>query len=210
MKPFKEYLSESSLSRVYAHAMKHEVGTITAYRSARDCNTGEDYTHKDNEARNRLLASKLLKLGYNITGIKGSYIEAYKTADAKEVEESSFLVVDVKDKGSLRADLIKLGTEFEQDSITWSAPGQAAPYYLISSNKCKNGYPGLGKIGIALKLGKSLFGKDGEFFSRVNGRPFVFEGITDPLYDYTSLSIRSKQAVTVMSEQTVENTCTLV
>lgn len=171
---FQEILNESGLSRVWSHSKKHDVGTITAFRSARDCNKGEAFSKKENMKNNNILKSKLLKLGYGVTAIDGVYIEDYKGKNPKNVKEKSFLVVDLKDNGNLQKDLVKLGSEFEQDSVTFQDQ-KSGTYYLISSNKCPEGYPGNGKIGVKIKLGKPLFGKDGEFHSKINGRPFVFE-----------------------------------
>lgn len=72
-------------------------------------------------------------------------------------------MVDLKDTGNLKKTLVKLGTEYEQDSITYSK--KSGEYYIISSNKCPQGYPGKGKIGIEIKLEKPLFGNSTEFHS---------------------------------------------
>jgi len=202
---FNDFLNESSLSRVYRQALKHATGTITAYRSARDCNTGKPFTKKENQKRNEILAAKLLRKGYGITKVKGTFIEGFGSKKPVEVKEAAFIVVDLKDSGTLRKDLIKLGEQFEQDSITFSEASQSkgqTPYLLIATNNCPNGYPS-GGVGSTLKLGKPIFGKDGEFFSRVNGRPFVFEAITDPLHSFSTLSIGSKQAVAILAEQKI-------
>jgi len=172
---YKTNIQESSLSRIWEQSKKHDVGTITAFRYARDCNTGEKFTKNENMKNNTILKGKLLKLGYGVTAIDGVYIENYGTKNAIEVREKSFIVIDIKDTGNLRKDLIKLGDEFQQDSITYQKLNGS--YVLISTNKCPEGYPGNGKIGVVLKLGKSIFGKDGEFHSKINGRPFVFETI---------------------------------
>jgi hypothetical protein len=42
---------------------------------------------------------------------------------------------------------------------------------LFGTSNCPDAYPGDGK---KLTQGGAIFGKDGEFMSRVNGRPFVF------------------------------------
>ncbi len=195
-------LNESSLSRVWKQTQKHESGTISAYRSAKECGEGERYTKVENKKRNDILASKLKSMGYGITKVKGIYIENYGSDNETPVKEESFLVIDLDDKGILKRDLIKLGEMFEQDSITFSKP--SGEYYLISTNRCPNGYPGFGRIGVEEKLGKSMFGKKGEFYSRVNGRPFVFESIQNrimTLLDHTPTEIRS---VKHFSEQKVE------
>jgi len=154
---------------------KHDSGTISASRSARECNEGERYTADENKKRNIQLESRLMALGYGVTSIRGTYIEGYGSDNEKEVKEQSFIVVDMKDKGTLKEDLIKLGTMFEQDSITFSKPD--GDYYLISTNRCPNGYPGNGQIGKEVKLGKPMFGKKGMFHSKIKGRPFVFEQV---------------------------------
>jgi len=165
---------ESGLSRVYKHAQKHSIGTITAFRAKTECNLGEIIPKKENRRRNAILRAKLFKAGYGVTSIDGAWINDYKGGNRVPSKEESFLVVDLKDKGTLKADLIKFGIMFEQDSIVYSEAG-SDKFILISSNTCENGEPGGGKIGVEVKLGKFKGGKDGEIFSTVNGRPFLFE-----------------------------------
>ena len=162
-------LVESGLSRVWKQTREHDYGTITAFRSAEDCNKGKPYTKADNMKRNKSLVSKLQSLRYGITKIKGSYIENYGSQNEKEVGENSFIVIDLQDKGSLKRDLLKLGEEFEQDSIIFGNAGKAG--VLFGTNKCPDGYPGFGK---KVKQGGAIFGEKGEFMSRVKGRPFIF------------------------------------
>lgn len=169
MKTYKEILAESSLTRVWEQSQKHDYGTISAYRSARDCGMGERYTRAENQRRNKVLLGALRSKGYSVTKIKGIYIENYKSKNEREVKEESFLVVDIQDKGTLKSDLMALGEQFDQDSIVFGKAGKDA--YLIGTNKCPDGYPGYHK---EEKLGHGLFGRKGEFYSRVNGRPFVF------------------------------------
>lgn len=165
----KDILNESGLSRVYQHTRKHDYGTITAFRYAPDCGTGEPYTLEQNQKRNSSLLSKLRAAGYGVTAISGSYIENYGSPEAREVSENSFLVVDLQDRGTLKRDLLRLGEEFEQDSIIFGEAGGAG--VLIGTNHCPGGYPGYHN---EIPQGGALFGKSGEFMSRVSGRPFVF------------------------------------
>jgi hypothetical protein len=198
-------LNESSLSRVWKHATEHETGTITAFRYAKECGEGEKYAKSENLKRNAALKAKLMSQGYGITSIAGTYIENFKSDNEIEVKEASFLVVDLKDTGNLKKTLIKLGTMFEQDSITFSLP--SGEYYLISTNKCPKGYPGEGRIGVEVKLGKPLFGKKGEFHSKVNGRPFVFESIknnVEKLSDHPPTEIRSIVYIDQLSESELD------
>ena len=185
-------LSESSLNRVYQQTLKFDSGTITAYRSFHNCGDGDRITKQENKSRNKILINKLLKDGYSVTKIKGTYIENFKSDKEIEVSEESFLVVDILNKGTLKKDLISLGTEFDQDSITYAV--SKGDYYLISTNTCPEGYPGFGKIGKEVKLGKAMFSKSGEFHSKVNGRPFVFESLIEPtkvITDFFPTEIRS-------------------
>jgi len=196
-------VNESSLTRVWKQVTKFDSGIISAFRSRRNCGDGDKYTRKENNERHDILKSKLMMVGYSITNIKGVYTENYGTKDSIDVKEKSFLVIDIKNSGKLKKDLIKIGTEFEQDSITYSKPN--GEYYLISTNKCKNGYPGRGKIGRENVLSKSMFGSKGEFYSRVNGRPFVFESCDneiEKLIEHTPTEIRS---IKWFSEKSIVN-----
>jgi len=167
----KEYLNESSLSRIWRHIQKHDSGTITAFRDKRDCGDGESYTKGENKARNKVLLASLLKKGYSVTKAKGTYIENYKSPNEKEVGENVFIVIDINDKGDLKETLKKLGKEYEQDSILFIPKG-GKEGFLIGTNKCEYGFPGYGKIN---KLKNPIFGKKGEFFTRINGRPFILK-----------------------------------
>jgi len=198
-------LDESSLSRIWKHSQNHQTGTITAFRYARDCGRGKVYTKGENKARNKNLQAKLLSAGYGITKIQGIYIENYKSSDEREVKEESFFVVDLKDKGKLLSDLKKLGNEFDQDSICFGLKG-GRRYTLFGTNDCSNAYPGKGK---KVKVGDAIFGKNGEFMSRVNGRPFIFAGSVKTklpeMITFDSMSINSKHAVAVESHENWES-----
>ena len=172
MKIFNDYLTESSLSKIQNAWSNHDTGAITAFRYAEDCGEGEILTMKEKRSRNGVLKSKLLKRGYGVTKIKGSWFE---NGDI-EKGEMSWFVVDLKDSGKLKRDLVELGEFFEQDSIAYATNGNA--YYMISTNKCENSSPGFGRIGVEKYWGSPKFGKTGkEGFSKIGGRPFVFEKV---------------------------------
>jgi hypothetical protein len=173
----KDIITESSLSRVYRATRDHDFGTITAFRYAPECGTGEPYSLRENQQRNSSLLAKLRAGGYGVTSIKGSYIENYGSPDAREVGENSFLVVDIQDRGNLLETLLKLGEEFEQDSIIYGRAGEQGT--LIGTNHCPGGYPGYHK---EAPQGGAIFGKTGEFMSRVGGRPFIFAESADVQY----------------------------
>lgn len=199
-KTFEDYLEESSLSRVYKHYKEHDTGTISAFRYAKECGEGDAYSLPENKERNALLKAKLLKLGYGVVPIKGVYIENYNSDNAKEVAEESFLVVDIQDKGDLERSLKRLGSEFEQDSVTFSK--SSGEYFIIGTSKtCPNAYPSYGE---RIVLGSPLFGSDGVFHSKVKGRPFVFKSAVktdiETLDKHTPTEIRS---IDKLSEKSV-------
>lgn len=164
-----EPVNESSLSRVYNQMKLHDSGTITAFRYARDCGTGEKYTHDENLKRNRSLQAKLQDKRYSVTRVKGSYIENYGTVDSIEVGETVFLVVDINDRGHLKTDLMELGELFDQDSIMFIPKG-GVDGHLIGTNHCVNGFPG---YHINKPYSHPIFGVTGVFLTRVKGRPFT-------------------------------------
>ena len=64
-----------------------------------------------------------------------------------------------------------LGEQFLQDSITFSSKN--GKYYLIGTSPySKDIYPG---YEVKEKLGKPMFSEDGEFYSEINNRPFIFK-----------------------------------
>lgn len=170
MKNFIDFLSESSLSRLYSKYKNFDSGTISASRN--------EYKKDVNKQRTLQLKTDLIKLGYSVTAVNGVYIENYNTPDAVEVHEKSFIVFDQYNEGHLKEDLERLGKKYEQDSVTY-CDVKNSEYILIGTNK--TGYPGLG---VELKLGKSMFGKDGSAFSSIKGRPFVFESTPFGFFDY--------------------------
>lgn len=173
MKTFSEFrkeLNESGLSRLWKKYHECDSGTISAFRGER--------SKKENMEMSKKLSAALIGAGYSVTSVDGVYIENYNTPDAKKVKEKSFIVFDYKKSGNLKKDLMKLGEKFDQDSITFNSVEDGV-YSLIGTSKRDNSYPGYKK---EVKLGKPMFGKNGEFFSTVNGRPFVFEDVISEEY----------------------------
>ena len=162
-------LTESSLSRLWRKYKNFESGTISACR--------HEATDKMNNLWTRQLKTDLIRLGYSVTEVAGSYIENYGTPDAHDVDERSFIVFDQHDVGNLKADLFRLGKKYHQDAITYST--RDGDYYLIGTKA--GAYPGLG---VEEKLGSPMFSKTGVFHSKVKGRPFVFESVVQGYYNF--------------------------
>tara|TARA_Y100000310_G_scaffold221860_1_gene223446 strand:- start:89 stop:697 length:609 start_codon:yes stop_codon:yes gene_type:complete len=173
MKPYKQFINESSLSRLWKHNEEHDAGALTAFRKGSKCGEGEPYSKKQNAQRNKSLLAKLKSKGYGVTKLHGSYPEGGKIA-----KEISYFVVDLNDSGGLEKDLRKLGAEFEQDSILFVPKGAIAgdaKAELIGTNKCDNNWLGFGKKEV---FNKGRMGHDSPIYtSKVNGRPFVFEEV---------------------------------
>lgn len=155
-------INESSLSRVYSQYLEHDSGTISAF--------DKDLTKSENKERNRKLYKLLIGRGYSVTSIKGIF--TYE--DGEKHKEESFIVIDINDKNTLKNDLFEFGKYFNQECITFSKKSEKYSLIYTKDIYDKNNRI-INKIGDEITLGKPLFGKDGENFSRVNGRPFVFE-----------------------------------
>ena len=159
----KKSLTESSLSRLWKKHKEYDAGTITAYRGER--------TNSENRSLNAKLKSALLGGGYSVTEIDGIYTENYGTKDARDVKERAFIVFDHKASGKLYSDLKRLGEMYDQDSITfWDV--KKKQYKIVGTSKRDTAYP---KYRQEIVLGKPMFGVDGEFHSKISGRPFVFK-----------------------------------
>lgn len=166
---FSQHLVESSLSRIQGKLENHSIGAITAFRG--------EFTRKENLQRNKKLLAQILRANFQVTTVKGSYIENHGSKDAREVGETSFIVVNPKegdDQGELEALLKDLGREYDQDSILSVRLGKEAE--LVGTSDRDNAYPGLG---VREPMGTAKFGADGEFFSRLRGRPFKFESVKE-------------------------------
>ena len=88
MLTFKDFLTESSVTRFINKFQNHDAAIITAHRG--------EYNHKENQARNKKLFSALYSKGYSVTSAKGSYVENKGHHNEKEVSEHSFVVVNHK------------------------------------------------------------------------------------------------------------------
>jgi hypothetical protein len=160
---FKKFLQEASLSRVHSHVQDRNIGMITAHR-------GEN-TAKENDALNKELEQSIRSAGYGFIKVKGRYIENHGTANAKAVDENSYLIVGKKgdDNGELLGFLKKHGKKYKQDSVLHkSASEDSAKLYGTR----EGGWPGIGKVH---DVGKFHANRAGEFHTAMRGhRSFEF------------------------------------
>jgi len=187
MSKIRNYLTESSLSRIWRHNEKYDCGVITAFRQYTNCgymeNAEPSFSDKqpvkisksENNKRSKALMADLIKEGFS-GSIKmvGTYPEG-----GVPVKEISFFVIDSKQTGKLKNVLIKLGKKYDQDSILYIPKGSIKgedKAYLIGTNKCPNNDI---KIGQTMVFNKGKIGYDSPFYtSYVNGRPMIFEMTT--------------------------------
>lgn len=188
MEGFKDFLNESSLSRIWQKTQDYDTGAMTAFRG--------EFTRSQNQDRNKKVLAYLLNAGYSVTSVKGSYIENHGSSTAREVGEESFFVVDHEKTGKLKDDLVKLGKLYDQDSILWVQKGR--PGVLIGTSSRENAFPGMGKTET---VGKPIFGQaTGQFFSRVKGRQFAFESVTEVKDMLPPDNINGKWAMAKMAD----------
>lgn len=172
----KSVITESSLSVVYRHLIKHDCAVLSAFRGQLiNCLIGDKNEDPiniyDNKGRNKQLRSVLLALGYGVTAVKGSFVENFGTEDEILRNEDSFFIVNLEDKPSFIENVIELSKLYCQDCVLISEKG-GENIYLYGTNHSQD--PGLDQI---TKLSSVKFGKFAEIHTRVKGRPFTVEGV---------------------------------
>jgi hypothetical protein len=178
-KEMRRLLNESNTKRLYKHLMNYDCAVITAYRdSLKGCLKGSlgidkedsefiELTKKENQSRNKVLLTALLRLKYGVTSVVGTYIENYMTDNEVPVSEHSFFVVNLTNDPKFKENLIKFGKYFCQDSVLFMDKGDVNNY-LYGTN---NSHPGVGN---SEQLGKW---KDGtsEYMTTKNKKSFYLE-----------------------------------
>jgi len=187
---WKQFLNESSLSRVYSHMLEHDTGIITSFRGNKK--------KKENYESNGILKARLLERGYGVTTVKGSYIENFTQPTAMEVSEESFFVVNLPDDPGFETMLFVLSEEYEQDSFLFIPEGAAGAYLFGTSET--NTFP---PYGDKHDVGDLKMGKEDQFMTRVKNRPFTFKEkpLKEELETYAKLSRNSKWVVKSIAQK---------
>ena len=207
----KYLINESSMSRIHQHILEYDSAIVTAFRysplSSYACDTEPPAIGSDEEnaldtnlERNRGLKAILLRKGYGVTRVDGSYIENFDKPpeEQQEVSEESFFVHNMKDDPKFFAAIEALGKLFCQDSVLFIPQG-GKDAYLLGTNDT---WPGLGR---KETVGDFKGGEEAEFMSRVRKRPFTFKSVDDVTETYDKLSRNSKWAVAKIAERTLQN-----
>ena len=161
MKTFKEFMQESSLSRIKSKSDKSGIATMSADRG--------NLSRKQNQARAQQLQKDIRgKFGRGPTKLKGSYDERdEKTGETRKVKEKSFAIDRGKmGKRKFKKAVKKLGKKYGQDSVLTQTKKTAT---LSATRK-----GGLGKSkGINVGRFKPQ-GKNPEGQSQIKGKTFAY------------------------------------
>jgi len=158
----KQYLTESSLSRIwnYVENDAKSFGVMSAYRA----------NSPDNNNNHKLLKDMIREYGYGFIEMRGGY----KEEEGGFVNEKSLFIPNIDKKR-----LIELGNKFDQDSVLFKDKNS---FVSLGTNKST----GVGKIIVNFKSGKGRENIDlakeaiKDFFSSLmkrshSGKKFVFK-----------------------------------
>ena len=160
MKSFKEFLNESSLSRIKSKSDKGGMATMSASRA--------DKSAKENRARAKQLDKDIKGKGLpGATKVTGSYVEKGDDGTEKRVKERSHVVTaGKKGKRAFKKAVKSLGKKYGQDSVLTQTKKTGT---LSATRK-----GGLGKSK-NIKLGKfKPQGKNPEGQSQIKGKTFTY------------------------------------
>ena len=160
MKTFKEFLEESSLSRIKSKADKSGIAVLSADRG--------DKSRKENKARAKKLEKDIRgKFGRGPTKVKGSYLEKdEKTGKERKVKEKSYVI----DRGKLgkkdfKKKVKKLGIKHKQDSVLTQTKKTATLHRTRKGGLEKKGE----NVGRFKPQGKNPYGQ-----SQIKGKTFAY------------------------------------
>ena len=161
MKTFKQFINESSLSRIKSKSDKGGIAMMSASRA--------DKSAKENRARAKQLDRDIRGRGLGgATKVTGSYMEKdKKTGEEKRVKERSHVVSSGKmGKRKFKKEVKKLGKKYGQDSVLTQTKKTGT---LSATRK-----GGLGKSK-NVKLGKfKPQGKNPDGQSQIKGKTFTY------------------------------------
>ena len=161
MKTYKEFMQESSLSRIKSKSDKGGMAILSGSRG--------DKSKKENQARAKQLDKDIRGKGLpGATKVTGSYVEKGDDGKEKKVKERSHVVTSGKmGKRKFKKTVKKLGKKYGQDSVLTQTKKTGT---LSATRK-----GGLGKSTKQVKLGKfKPQGKNPEGQSQIKGKTFTY------------------------------------
>ena len=146
----------------------HDIAIISAERTP---DAKEGITPAINKKNTNELESLIKSSIYDYEPSTGGFVENQGTNDEHPVDgEASFLVVDVKNKGSLKSFAGRLGVKFGQDSVLVSARGSLVAFFLGTTNR-KGITPAKGATA---KVGTLKVNNKGLFYTKIKDGYFTF------------------------------------
>ena len=162
MKSYKEFMQESSMSRLKAKADKGGTAVMSASRG--------DKSRKENSARAKKLDRDIRsKFGKGATKVSGRYMEKdEKTGKKTKVKERSHVISSGKmGKRKFKKAVKSLGRKYGQDAVITQQKGSKD----ATLKRTRKG--GLPKRNI--KLGKMKPGRTGDNDTRIKGKTYTYE-----------------------------------
>ena len=160
MKTYKEFMQESSLSRIKSKSDKGGMAILSGSRG--------DKSKKENKARAKQLDKDILGKGLpGATKVTGSYVEKGDDGKEKKVKERSHVVTSgKKGKRKFKKAVKALGKKYGQDSVLTQTKKSGT---LSATRK-----GGLGKAK-GISVGKfKAGGKNPEGQSQIKGKTFTY------------------------------------
>ena len=160
MKTYKEFMQESSLSRIKSKSDKGGMAILSGSRG--------DKSKKENKARAKQLDKDIRGKGLpGATKVTGSYMEKDKSGKEKKVKERSHVVTSGKmGKRKFKKTVKALGKKYGQDSVLTQTKKSGR---LQATRK--------GGLGKAKGIGVGKFkagGKNPEGQSQIKGKTFTY------------------------------------
>ena len=160
MKTFKEFMQESSLSRIKSKSDKGGIAILSGSRG--------DKSKKENKARAKQLDKDIRGKGLpGATKVTGSYVEKDKSGKETKVKERSHVVTSgKKGKRKFKKAVKALGKKYGQDSVLTQTKKSGT---LSATRK--------GGLGKDKRIGVGKFkpqGKNPEGQSQIKGKTFTY------------------------------------
>lgn len=204
-------INESSVTRLMRWMDSHDIAIITAFRGAyRDAtpktlddrpkelqgsNVAYEYSHQENKMRNHELKACLMRLGYGITNVQGSYIEGIGTINAKELGEESIFVVNLTNDVNFKKKIFDLSEYYNQDCFLYKPKGDKNAYLIGTNNTEWPGY------GVEDCQGEFHLNPSNEFLTRMGANTFAFSNDTMP-QDERRLDFNTRKGQRMQEEKT--------
>lgn len=193
-------LNESSINRIVDWINRCDIACITAERKQFNPTTATErtlddrpdelkgtdvvynYTRQDSKNRNSHLKAELLRNGYGVTDVRGSWFEKGLFKD-----EDSFFVVNLNDDPDFFKKIFDLSELYNQDSFLEKERGRDYAVLVGTNNSM---FPGYGE---RINIGKLHTNIKSDFFSRLGNRSFAFVTDVSPEHETENYGYKSKK-----------------